>query len=28
MIESEIKKYGYAPEHNFFCFKDDQGEGT
>lgn len=28
LIEAEIEKYGYAPEHNFFCFRDDQGEGT
>ena len=28
LIEAEIIKYGYAPEHNFFCFRDDQGEET
>ena len=28
LIEAEIIKYGYAPEHNFFCFRDDRGEGT
>ncbi len=28
LIESAIKKYGYAPEHNFFHFMNWQAEGT
>ncbi|MBI5023104.1 MAG: hypothetical protein HZC05_03010 [Candidatus Magasanikbacteria bacterium] len=28
LIEAEIIKYGYAPEHNFFHFKNWQGKGT
>lgn len=28
LIEEVIQKYGYAPEHNFFHFRNWQGEGT
>lgn len=28
VIEEVIQKYGYAPEHNFFHFRNWQGEGT
>lgn len=28
LIEEAIQKYGYAPEHNFFHFRNWQGEGT
>lgn len=28
LIEKAIQKYGYAPEHNFFHFRNWQGEGA